>query len=383
MMQRFNKSGSDTEQIQRLDRSGKIDRRVMLTLTAMVAAGAITIEELIRNGVFEQHDDPEHARHAALEALLRGHFERQQPQYRAISRQGLQGYFNSLGPAGRNLFWERQALENREAKECALCSDEGNEQALDAEGRPMHLVRLPGSGVPLDLRGLSPFSNEILTEVAIHMNELGIDVFTGHDFCGAMKAVLRQWLRGPDRAGARRWLEEQGKGDEDADSLTWPTIDTFARIFAIAVTNRMRQLAPERARDIESRQIRADELHRPTGEIGGHITRMLFLDGKSRFAPHADMEHRMVPPTLVISAKNEHRDSVVSGAKLLIEHVGLDPEHGFGRFVTRHPQEQFIIAPMSDDPADLAIQTQTAHEILAALPRKIAQVCRIERLLYS
>ncbi|MBI5793610.1 hypothetical protein HZA87_00790, partial [Candidatus Uhrbacteria bacterium] len=323
MMQRYNTNGNEGERMESLAREGKISRRTMLTLTAMVAAGAITIGELMRHGVFDaHHDDPEHARHAALEALLGRHFREQQPQYTAIAEQGLQGYFDALGPEGRNLFWERQTLENHEAKECALCSDEGNEQALDAEGRPMHLVRLPGSGVPLDLRGLSPFSNEILTEVATHMNELGIDVFTGHDFCGAMKAVLRQWLGGPDREGARRWLQEQGRGNEDADSLTWPTIDTFARIFAIAVTNRMRQLAPHRAQEISSRQIRAHELHRPTDEggIGGHITQMLQIDGRNRHAPHADLRHRMMPPTLVISAKNEQRNTVISGAKLLFEH---------------------------------------------------------------
>ncbi|MBI5794033.1 hypothetical protein HZA87_03030, partial [Candidatus Uhrbacteria bacterium] len=76
------------------------------------------------------------------------------------------------------------------------------------------------------------------------------------------------------------------------------------------------------------------------------------------------------------------RNTVISGAKLLIEHVGLDMEHGFGRFVSRRPSEQFIIAPMSDDRGDLAVQTETAHAILAALPREIAQVCRVERLLY-
>lgn len=317
-----------------------------------------------------------------MEVMLQEYIEKLRPQLAAISKLGLQGYFQELGAQGHDVFWDVTALRNPNVQKCAACSDEGNMQVLDGHGQPMHLVRLPGSGVLLDLQGKSPFSDDVLKNVAVHMNEIGIDVFTSHDSCGAMNAVFRQWLSGPDAQNALRWLQEHGTSNEDAANPSFPAINTFSHTFAIEVTQKMSELAPERADIISSKHIRAEELQRPVQEMGGHICGMLVIDGKNRFKPHADMDARLFPPSLVISSKNESAENIIRGGTLLLQNVGLNPKVGLGAFFTDRPGEQFLIVPMSNDRNDLGHQCDMAEHIRDALPREMQRVTRIERLQY-
>lgn len=313
-------------------------------------------QENARTHTEKMADHQDHHLSPERKALIQKHWHDQDAVYEKISKMGMQKYYDALPDKERAFF---TAVEIAAGKgKCSCCSDEGKTEYDNAEGRPMLLIRTPGSGIlhALDRDDKNPFDPEFVDQSARELLEADVTVHTGHAGCGAAKAALKAWLFAQGNTG-------------EAEHLTQNQVDAFAQKWAVAVTKKMQELAPEKAG-----AIRADfivKLDRPK-EI--HRARILYLTDDDTF----NAKYRGLPQGFVERTGGKKDLGKVLDHADILRQIAFDPSHGFGTKFEEEPSRQFVICCIAKDDPRLAELMEKTKDSAKKLPPDVQKKVRVE-----
>ncbi len=325
-------------------------------LAQVTAPFALAVQRALGAEKFTTDHGKEHSE------LIDRSWAREQTTYSQIARVGMQRFFDVLPDKQAAFLSSKEIAEG--AGVCACCADEGIRKVSNPNGKPMMLLRTPGSGIlhALDRSDKDPFAPEFLQKVAQEQVDLGVTVFTAHAGCGAAKAVFQahmNYLQQQGNTAAVKKLQELG-------------LDTWAKSWAKAVSEKMLAAAKDHAIP-HAEKIRSafiSELDRPSAL---HPARCLYLTDDDTF----NAAYHGLPQGFVERTGGIHLDTVLAHVDVL-RSIAFDTHHGFGAKFSRKPEEQFIICAIAKSPQRLDALKARARTALQKLPPDIREKIRIE-----